>query len=104
MTGMTDRENAFEAKFAHDAEMQFKVQARSNKLLGMWAADLLGKTGEDATAYARDVVTSDLVEAGDGDVLHKVTGDLGHRADATLVRAQMTAFLAQAQTDLMSNP
>ena len=63
MTTFDDRENAFEAKFAHDTDMQFRAEARRNKLVGLWAADLLGKTDEAATEYAMSVVTADFEEA-----------------------------------------
>lgn len=76
MSGMDDRSDAFENKFAHDAELRFKAEARRNKLLGMWAAALMGKSGEEAEAYAKEVVISDLQEAGDEDVFRKVKGDL----------------------------
>ena len=82
MTTFNDRENAFENKFAHDAEMQFKAEARRNKLLGLWAAELLGKSGEAAAEYAKEVIRSDFEEAGDEDVFRKVAGDLGDLADA----------------------
>ena len=71
-----DREKAFEDKFKHDSELQFKVEVRRNKLLGLWAAELLGLKGEEADAYAREVVASDFEEAGDDDVLRKVLADL----------------------------
>ena len=77
MTTFDDRENAFENKYAHDAEMQFKAEARRNKLLGLWAATLLGKSEADAKAYAMDVVKADFEEAGDEDVYRKLAGDLG---------------------------
>ena len=79
MSGFDDRERAFENKFAHDAEMQFKAEARRNKLLGLWAADLMGKSGDDAMAYAGEVIKADFEEAGDEDVYRKVSGDLGDR-------------------------
>ena len=63
MTTFDDRENAFEAKFAHDSEMQFRAEARRNKLVGLWAAELLGKSGDDAAAYAMEVVSADFEEA-----------------------------------------
>jgi hypothetical protein len=75
MTAFDDRERTFEAKFRHDKELQFKVNARRNKLLGLWAANLLGIHGADAETYAKDVVRSDFVTPGDHDVLHKVLGD-----------------------------
>ncbi len=76
MTAMNDREKAFENKFAHDAELQFKVNARRNKLLGLWVAEKLGKTGADAEAYAKDVVMSDFEKPGFDDVLHKINNDV----------------------------
>ena len=90
MSTFDDRENAFENKFAHDAEMQFKAEARRNKLLGLWAADLMGKSGDEANAYAQEVVKSDFEEAGHEDVVRKVSGDLGDKADEATIRAKMT--------------
>ncbi|MEL7131277.1 MAG: DUF1476 domain-containing protein [Pseudomonadota bacterium] len=101
MSTFDDRENAFENKFAHDAEMQFKADARRNKLLGLWAAELLGKTGEDAADYAREVVKSDFEEAGDEDVFRKVSGDLGNKADETTIRTKMVELMAEAKAQLM---
>ena len=97
MSGMSDREKAFENKFAHDQELRFKAEARRNKLLGLWAGGLLGKT--DLDAYAREVVASDFEEAGDADVLRKVSGDLkdgGVAISDEEIRAKMQEFLAQA--------
>lgn len=101
MSSFEDRQNAFESKFAHDAEMQFKAEARRNKLLGLWAADLMGKTGDDADAYAKEVIRSDFEEAGDEDVYRKVSGDLGDKADEATIRAQMSSLLAEAKAQLM---
>ncbi|PRD41116.1 DUF1476 domain-containing protein [Phyllobacterium phragmitis] len=75
MTGMDDRKDAFEKKFAHDAELKFKAEARRNKLLGLWAAEKLGKTGDEADAYAKDVIRADFEEAGDEDVFRKIRAD-----------------------------
>jgi hypothetical protein len=75
MSSMNDRENAFENKFAHDEELKFKAEARRNKLLGLWAAEMLGKSGDDAEAYAKTVVLADFEEVGDEDVFRKVRGD-----------------------------
>ena len=69
MNNFEDREKAFEAKFAHDEELRFKVDARRDKLLGLWLADKMGKTGDDAESYAKEVVISDLKEAGDADII-----------------------------------
>ena len=76
MTQFNDRERAFEAKFARDEEMQFRITARRNRLLGEWAARKMGLTEAEAEAYANDVVRSDFEEAGDHDVIRKVLGDL----------------------------
>lgn len=100
MTTFDDRERAYESKFAHDEEMQFRANARRNKLLGLWAAGLLGKTGAEADAYAVEVVKSDFQEAGDDDVLRKVAADLAGKATAAEVRAQMDALLAEAKRQL----
>lgn len=75
MTGMDDRKDAFEKKFAHDEELRFKAGARRNKLLGLWAAEKLGKTGSEAEAYAKSVVMADFEEAGDEDVFRKIRSD-----------------------------
>ena len=89
MTGFDDREKAFENKFARDEEVQFKVMARRNRLLGQWAAGKMGLTPEETDSYAREVVQADFEEAGDDDVLRKVLGDLtsaGVETDAVTVR------------------
>ena len=75
MSGMDERSDAFENKFAHDEELRFKAEARRNKMLGLWAAELLGKEGDDAEAYAKEVVLADFEEAGDQDVFRKVRKD-----------------------------
>ncbi|WP_210526787.1 DUF1476 domain-containing protein [Rubellimicrobium arenae] len=102
MTTFDDREHAFEAKFAHDAEMQFRAEARRNKLLGLWAAGLLGKSGADADAYAREVIKSDFQESGEEDVFRKIRADLGSHADDTTIRAQMRSLLAEAKAQIMN--
>lgn len=101
MTTFDERENAFETKFAHDAEMHFKAEARRNKLLGLWAAGLLGKTGDDANAYAVEVVKSDLEEAGYEDVVRKVAADLADKAGEDEIRAKMAELLVEAKSQLM---
>lgn len=102
MSTFDDRENAFENKYAHDAEMQFKAEARRNKLLGLWAAELLGKSGDDAAEYAKEVVRSDFEEAGDEDVYRKVSGDLGDRADETTIRGKMKSLMVEAKDQIMN--
>jgi hypothetical protein len=101
MSTFDERESAFENKFAHDAEMQFKAEARRNKLLGLWAAELLGKTGEDAQAYAKEVVKADFEEAGHEDVVRKVAGDLGSKSTEQEIRAKMSELLAVAKAQLL---
>jgi hypothetical protein len=102
MTTFDDRESAFEAKFAHDEEMTFKAEARANKLLGLWAAELMGKTGDDADAYAREVIKSDFEEAGQEDVIRKVSGDLSD-VNADEVRAKRGEILSGVKADLLNN-
>jgi len=102
MTTFDERENAFENKFAHDEEMKFKAAARANKLLGLWAAELLGKSGDDAAAYAAEVVKSDFEEAGHEDVFRKVAGDLGDKADEATIRAQMAELALVAKEQIMN--
>lgn len=101
MTTFDDRENAFENKFAHDQEMQFRAEARRNKLMGLWVADILGKTGDDAEAYAKEVVKSDFEEAGHEDVMRKLLADLGDRVPEADLRAKYDALLAVAKDQLM---
>ncbi|MEM1005287.1 MAG: DUF1476 domain-containing protein [Pseudomonadota bacterium] len=101
MTTFDERENTFEAKFAHDEEMQFKAQARCNKLLGLWAAEKLGKTGTDAEDYAKTVVIADFEEAGHEDVVRKVSGDLGSLSSADEIRSKMAELLPHAKAQVM---
>ncbi|MBM3507159.1 MAG: DUF1476 domain-containing protein [Alphaproteobacteria bacterium] len=102
---MDDRKKAFEEKYAHDKELQFKVNARRNKLLGLWAAEQMGMKGDAATAYARTVVESDFEEAGDEDVFKKVMGDLkGKKVDVSdhRLRKRMEELLTEARNQLMA--
>lgn len=101
MTTFDDRESAFENKFAHDEEMNFRALARRNKLLGLWAAELLGKTGDAANVYALEVVKADFEEAGHEDVVRKVAADLGEIADADTIRSKMEELLRVAKDQLM---
>jgi hypothetical protein len=102
MSTFNDRENAFENKFAHDEEMLFKAVARRNKLLGLWAADLLGKSGDEATEYAKTVVLADFEEAGHEDVVRKVAADLDGKADADAIRAKMEELMPIAKDQIMN--
>ena len=101
MTTFDDRENAFENKYAHDEEMKFRAEARANKLLGLWAAELMGKTGSDASDYAVEVVKADFEEAGHEDVVRKVAGDLGDKATADEIRAKRADLLIVAKDQIM---
>jgi hypothetical protein len=101
MSTFNERERAFESKYAHDSEMQFRAEARRNKLAGLWAAGLLGKTGDAASDYAMSVVKADFEEAGIDDVVRKLTGDLGSLATEAQVRAKLTELLAVAKAQLV---
>jgi hypothetical protein len=99
MSGFDDRQKGQEAKFAHDSELRFRAEARRNKLLGLWAAEKLGITGDAANAYAKEVVAADFEEDGDKDVLHKVLKDLTAKGTAITeleVRAKMDELMVQA--------
>lgn len=102
---MKDRQDGFERKFAFDEELRFKATARRNKLLGLWAAEKLGKSGAEADAYAKEVVRSDFEEAGDEDVLRKVRGDLeagGSNISEQEIRRIMNELLATAVQQVQS--
>jgi hypothetical protein len=104
MTTFDDRERAFEAKFAHDEEMAFRVSARRNKLLGQWAAEKMKLTPEETDAYAKAVVQADFEEAGDEDVVRKLLGDMlaaGVDIDETVVRAALDQKAIEARRQLM---
>ena len=95
-TTFDKREEGFEKQFAHDEELRFKAMARRNKLLGLWAAGILGKSGPDAEAYAKEVVMADF-ESGDKDVANKIIKDLEPKGiTEQQIRLQMTELLTQA--------
>ena len=103
MTTFDDRENAFENLYAHNAEMQFKAEARRNKLLGLWAAEKMGLTGDAADAYAKTVIIADLQEAGDEDVYRKVAADLdehGAGVPEAELRGQMKGLMNEAKAQI----
>lgn len=102
MTTFDDRENAFEAKFAHDAEMAFKATARRNKALGAWAAGLLGLTGDAVGAYQMAVIAADFEEDGDEDVVRKLVRDLSGKATETEIRAQMAAIMLEVKARMVA--
>jgi hypothetical protein len=104
MTSFDEREKAFENKFARDEEMAFRVTARRNRLLGMWAADLMHLTPEEADAYAKSVVQAEFEEAGDEDVVRKLHGDLLSakvEIDETEIRKQLDEKMVEARRQLL---
>jgi hypothetical protein len=106
MTNLKDRQEGFEKKFAMDEEQRFKAMARRNKLLGLWAAEKLGKTGDDAEAYAKEVVASDFQEAGDNDVFRKIRADFdtaGVQQSDHQIRRTMEELLATAAEQVKNN-
>ena len=106
MTQFDDRERAFEAQFARDEEMQFRVLARRNRLLGHWAAELMGLSEVEAETYAKDVVRADFEEAGDEDVIRKLLGDLtsaGIDIDDQRIRDALGHKAVEARRQLMQS-
>ena len=100
MTNFDNREKAFENQFAHDADLLFKITARRNKLVGQWAAEKMGLTPEETTAYATSVVQADFEEAGDEDVIRKLLGDLtsaGVDVDDAMIRAALEDKMVEAR-------
>ena len=105
MTTFDEREKALENKFEHDMELQFKARARRNKMLGLWAAGLMGKTGSEAEKYARDVVMADIEQPGGSDVVHTLMRDLaaaGKPAEEHTIRRQGERLLAEAMKQVMT--
>jgi hypothetical protein len=99
MTTFDKRKEGYESKFAHDEELRFKSTARRNKLLGLWAAEKLGRSGEAADTYAREVIRADMEEAGDEDVFRKIRGDFdaaGVAQSDHQIRRTMQELLAEA--------
>lgn len=98
-----DREKSFEAKFKLDAELKFKAEARRNKLVGLWAAGKMGLSGDDAAAYAKEVIDSDMEEPGIEDLIRKVMGDFADKGVAVSedeLRAEVTRAMAQVMDQL----
>jgi hypothetical protein len=105
MAKLTDRENAFENKFAHDKQMDFKIEARAVKLFGLWIAEKLGLSGEAAAAYAADAISTNLDEPGFNDVLRKVRTDLDTKKVAVSDHALQTELnknLERARIQILS--
>jgi hypothetical protein len=104
MSIFDERERGFENKFIHDEELLFRFYARRNKLLGNWAAELLGKSGAERDAYAREVVLADLEEIDhESDVYRKVASDLSEVADEKTIRLKMLEFLEVAKQQVMDD-
>ena len=106
MTTFDDRERAFEAKFARDEEMLFRIVARRNKLLGQWAAGLMGLTPEETDSYSKSVVQAEFEEAHDEDVVRKLLGDLtgaGVEMDEATVRRALEVQSVEARRQLMQS-
>ena len=104
MTTFDKREKGYEDKYKHDQELQFKIEVRRNKLLGLWVAEMLGKSDDEAQAYARDVVAADFEEPGDADVVRKVLGDFedaGTEFSEHRLRKKMDEFLEIAKEQIM---
>src|SRR5215210_1272983 len=104
MTTFDDRERAFEAKYARDEDMAFRIIARRNRLLGEWAARLMGLSEAETDAYAKEVIRADFEEAGDEDVIRKVLGDLtgaGVESDETQVREALGHKEVEARRQIM---
>jgi hypothetical protein len=105
MTTFDDREQAFENKFAHDQELEFKATARRNRMLGLWAAGLMGLEGAHLDDYAQAVVKSEVDQPGDEDVLRKVWKDLsasGAKVTEGAVQAKMQELMAIARDQIKS--
>lgn len=105
MTTFDDREKALENKFSHDMELQFKARARKNKMLGLWAAGLLGKKGAEAESYARDIVMADFEKPGEHDVIHTLMHDLaaaGKPHEEHTIRKHGERFLVEATRQVMA--
>lgn len=104
MTQFDDRERAYEAKFAHDEEMQFRIVARRNRLVGEWAARKMGLSEEEMAGYAKDVVRADFESAGDDDVIRKILGDLtsaGVDVDEAQIREALGHKLVEARRQII---
>ena len=105
MTTFEERQKGFERKFALDEELKFKAMARRNRLLGLWAAEQMGMTGDDAANYAREVVKADLAEPGDEDVFRKIRADFdakGVGQSDHQIRRMMTDFMGEAIVQIES--
>ena len=104
MASMKDREKAFESKFAHDAEMNFKAEARRNRLLAGWVGEKMGMSDEETAAYSGKLIAADMKEAGDDDVIDSIMADAAERSvtlDREELKAKSAEFLTQTRAALM---
>ncbi|MBL4863290.1 MAG: DUF1476 domain-containing protein [Rhodobiaceae bacterium] len=105
MSTFDKREEGFESKFAHDADLRFKAEARRNKLVGVWAADLMGLKGDEATAYGKELIKEDLKEAGDDDVFRKLRADFDAKKveqSDHQIRRTLDEMMAKAVEEIQS--
>ncbi len=105
MSGFEDRKRGQEARFAHDAELRFKAEARRNRLLGLWAAEQMGLSESHAKDYAKEVVAADFEEAGDEDVFRKISADLkasGASVSDDMIRNKMTELVSVAREQVLA--
>lgn len=101
MSAFDDRETAFEAKFAHDAEMVFRAEARRNRHVGTWAAGLLGRSENAVFDYVKELIRVDFQEPGDEDVIRKLVADLDGKASEEEIRKRMREAMAKAKAELL---
>jgi hypothetical protein len=97
MNMFDDRESAFENKFAHDAELEFKAESLRNKMIAYWACEVMGRSPEEAAGYAKEIIRTDFLEPGHDVVVKRLMDDLGDRADETTIRTKMQEFLEEAR-------
>ncbi|AVO36569.1 DUF1476 domain-containing protein [Pukyongiella litopenaei] len=102
MTTFDDREHAFESKFAHDEEMQFKALVRRNKLVGLWAAGLMGKNGDEAQAYAKSLAVAEVNDVKHDELVRRITADLEGHVTSDAIRAKMVELLPEAKAQIMA--
>jgi hypothetical protein len=97
MSMFDDRESAFENKFAHDAELEFKAESLRNKMIAYWACEVMGRSAEEAAGYAKEIIRVDFLHPGHDDVVARLVEDLEGKADEATIRAKMQEFLDAAR-------
>ena len=102
MSSFEDRKKSFEKKFAHDEELQFKINAKKNKYIGQWASQILGYNSDQEKEYIQSIIKADFAEAGDEDVFRKIKSDLSEKnIDDSEIRSKMREFNEKAKSDFM---